>query len=162
MQQVIQFSLNGKPTRLETEPARPLLWVLRGDLGLTDAKYGCGVGLCGACTVLIDGSAERACILTVGDVAGKQVTTIEGLAAGGELHPVQQAFVEHDALQCGYCTPGMVLASVALLSQKPGASEADIAAGLDANFCRCGAHKRIVQAVRSVAAGHESPGEEVS
>ena len=151
MQQVIQFSLNGESKSLETEPDRPLLWVLRGDLALTGTKYGCGEGLCGACTVLVNGSAERSCILTVGDVAGKRVTTIEGLAAGGELHPVQKAFIEHDALQCGYCTPGMVLASVALLSQQPGASESDIAAGLNANFCRCGAHKRIVEAVRSVA-----------
>jgi aerobic-type carbon monoxide dehydrogenase small subunit (CoxS/CutS family) len=162
MQKVIQFFLNGEPTRLETEPDRPLLWVLRGDRALTGTKYGCGVGLCGACTVLIDSSAERSCIMSVGDVAGKRVTTIEGLAAGGELHAVQQAFVEHDALQCGYCTPGMVLTAVALLSQKPDASEADIVAGLNANFCRCGAHKRIVQAVRSVAAGHEAPAEEAS
>ena len=162
MQKTIQFSLNGEPKRLETEPDRPLLWVLRGDLSLTGAKYGCGVGLCGACTVLIDGSAERSCILTVGDVAGKNVTTIEGLAPGGKLHAVQQAFVEHDALQCGYCTPGMVLASVALLSENPDASEADIVARLDANFCRCGAHKRIVQAVRSVATGNKAPAGEAS
>jgi len=151
MQQVIQFSLNGEPARLETEPDRPLLWALRGDLALTGTKYGCGEGLCGACTVLVDGAAQRSCVLTVGDVAGKRVTTIEGLAAGGELHPVQEAFVAHDALQCGYCTPGMVLASVALLAERPHASEPEIVAGLDANYCRCGAHKRIVQAVRSVA-----------
>jgi len=150
MKEVIQFSLNGDPVRLETEPDRPLLWLLRGDLGLTGTKFGCGEGICGACTVLVDGRAERACIVTVGNVAGKQVTSIEGLAAGGELHPVQKAFMEHDALQCGYCTPGMVLTSVALLSRKPNASEADIVSGLDANFCRCGAHKRIVRAVRSV------------
>ena len=150
MPEPIQFSLNGQPVRLETEPDRPLLWVLRGDLELTGTKYGCGEGMCGACTVLIDGTAERSCLLTVATVAGKEVTTIEGLASGDELHPVQQAFVEHDALQCGYCTPGMVLASVALVAQKPQASEAEIVAGLDANLCRCGAHKRIVQAVRSV------------
>jgi aerobic-type carbon monoxide dehydrogenase small subunit (CoxS/CutS family) len=130
--------------------------VLRGDLALTGTKYGCGEGLCGACTVLVNGSPERSCILTVGDVAGKRVTTIEGLAAGGALHPVQKAFMEHDALQCGYCTPGMVLASVALLSQKPGANESVIVAGLNANFCRCGAHKRIVQAVRSVTVGRQT------
>lgn len=162
MQQTIEFSLNGEPTHLETEPDRPLLWVLRGDLALTGAKYGCGVGLCGACTVLVDGSAERSCVLTVGAVAGKRVTTIEGLARGGTLHAVQQAFVEHDALQCGYCTPGMVLASVALLAQKPDASEADIVAGLNGNYCRCGAHKRILAAVRSVASGRETPGGEAS
>jgi len=156
MQEIIQFSLNGKPARLEAEPDRPLLWVLRGDLALTGTKYGCGEGICGACTVLVDGSAERSCILTLGDIAGKNVTTIEGLARGDELHPVQQAFVDHDALQCGYCTPGMVLTSVALLANKPDASESDIVAGLNANFCRCGAHKRIVQAVRSVAKGDKS------
>lgn len=162
MQKVIQFSLNGEPMHLETEPDRPLLWVLRGDLALTGTKYGCGVGLCGACTVLIDGAAERSCLRTVGDVAGRSVTTIEGLAAGGELHAVQQAFVDQDALQCGYCTPGMILTAVALLSRKPGASEADIVAGLNANFCRCGAHTRILQAVRSVAAGHGAPAGETS
>jgi carbon-monoxide dehydrogenase small subunit len=162
MQKVIQFSLNGDSKRLETEPGRPLLWVLRGDLALTGTKYGCGEGLCGACTVLVNGSAERSCILTVGDVAGKRVTTIEGLTVGGALHPVQKAFMEHDALQCGYCTPGMVLASVALLSQKPGASESDIVAGLNANFCRCGAHKRIVAAVRSVAAEPRGSGGDAS
>jgi carbon-monoxide dehydrogenase small subunit len=156
MNQVIEFSLNGEPARLETESDRPLLWVLRGDLALTGTKFGCGEGLCGACTVLVDGAAERSCLLTVGDVAGKRITTIEGLAAGGELHPVQEAFMAHDALQCGYCTPGMVLTSVALLAQKPQASESDIVAGLDANYCRCGAHKRIVKAVRSVAEGNEA------
>jgi len=151
MKETIQFSLNGETVRLETEPDRPLLWVLRGDLALTGTKFGCGEGLCGACTVLVDNSAVRSCILTVGDVAGKSVMTIEGLAAGDDLHPVQKAFMEHDALQCGYCTPGMVLTSVALLTEKPNATEADIVSGLDANYCRCGAHKRILRAVRSVA-----------
>lgn len=151
MKPAIEFTLNGKPARLETEPDRPLLWVLRGDLALTGTKYGCGEGLCGACTVLVNGQAARACLLSVKDVAGKNLTTIEGLAAGKELHPVQQAFVDHDALQCGYCTPGMIMAAVDLLARNPGASDADIIAGLDDNLCRCGAHKRILQAVRSVA-----------
>jgi len=151
MKQTIQFSLNGETVRLETEPDRPLLWVLRGDLALTGTKFGCGEGICGACTVLIDDSAVRSCVETVGRVAGKRVTTIEGLAVGDELHPVQKAFVKHDALQCGYCTPGMVLTSVALLAKKPNASEAEIVSGLDANYCRCGAHKRILRAVREVA-----------
>jgi aerobic-type carbon monoxide dehydrogenase small subunit (CoxS/CutS family) len=151
MKQTIQFSLNGETVSLETEPDRPLLWVLRGDLALTGTKFGCGEGICGACTVLIDDSAVRSCVETVGSVAGKHITTIEGLAAGGELHPVQKAFVKHDALQCGYCTPGMVLTSVALLAKKPNASEAEIVSGLDANYCRCGAHKRILRAVREVA-----------
>jgi len=156
MPESIQFSLNGQAIHLETEADRSLLWVLRGDLELTGTKYGCGQGLCGACTVLVDGTAQRSCLLTVGHVAGKQVTTIEGLATGDELHPVQQAFVEHDAMQCGYCTPGMVLTSVALLARHPKATEADIVAGLDANLCRCGAHQRIVQAVRSVAERNQS------
>jgi len=150
MKQEIQFTLNGESLKLESEPGQPLLWVLRGDLALTGTKYGCGEGFCGACTVLVDGQAERACILSLEDVAGKAVTTIEGLAAGDTLHPVQQAFIEHDALQCGYCTSGMVMTSVALVAGNPQASEAEIIAGLDANLCRCGAHKRILEAVLSV------------
>jgi len=150
MKQVIQFTLNGEPLKLESEPGRPLLWVLRGDLALTGTKYGCGEGFCGACTVLVDGQAERACILSLEDVSGKAVTTIEGLATGDTLHPVQQAFIEHDALQCGYCTSGMVMTSVALVAGNPQASEAEIIAGLDNNLCRCGAHKRILEAVLSV------------
>jgi len=151
MKQAIEFRLNGKATRLDTEPDRPLLWVLRGDLELTGTKYGCGEGLCGACTVLIDGQAVRACLQSVRDVAGKAVTTIEGLAVGETLHPIQQAFVDHDALQCGYCTPGMIMTAAGLLAGNPGASDAEIVAGLDNNLCRCGAHRRILEAVRSVA-----------
>jgi carbon-monoxide dehydrogenase small subunit len=151
MKKVVNFTLNGKPVQMDAEADQSLLWFLRGDLQLTGTKYGCGVGLCGACTVLVDGSAERACLLDVQSIANKQVTTIEGLAEGDKLHPVQQAFVEHDALQCGYCTPGMILSAVSLLAEKPAASEADIIAGLDENLCRCGAHKRILEAVRSVA-----------
>jgi carbon-monoxide dehydrogenase small subunit len=151
MKQLIEFTLNGKSTQLETEPERPLLWILRGDLALTGTKYGCGEGLCGACTVLVNGQAAKACLYSIRDIAGKDLTTIEGLAAGGELHPVQRAFVEHDALQCGYCTPGMIMAVVDLLTRNPAATEADIVAGLDNNLCRCGAHQRILEAVRSVA-----------
>lgn len=151
MKELIQFTLNGKPVRLDIESDRPLLWVLRGDLSLTGTKYGCGEGYCGACTVLVDGAAERACMLEINDIANKMVTTIEGLAAGEVLHPVQQAFVEHDALQCGYCTPGMILTVVSLLEENPTASEADIVDGLNNNLCRCGAHKRILEAVRSVS-----------
>ena len=156
MKESIQFSLNGEAVHLETEPDRPLLWVLRGDLALTGTKYGCGEGYCGACTVLVDGQAERACLQTIGDVAGKTVTTIEGLAAGDALHPVQQAFMDHDALQCGYCTPGMILTAVDLLARKPQASESDIVNGLESNLCRCGAHKRILEAVQSVARKSEA------
>jgi len=151
MKQFIEFTLNDKATRLETEPERPLLWILRGDLALTGTKYGCGEGLCGACTVLVNGQAAKACLYSIKDIAGKELTTIEGLAAGGELHPVQRAFVEHDALQCGYCTPGMIMAVVDLLTRNPAATDADIVAGLDNNLCRCGAHQRILEAVRSVA-----------
>ena len=156
MKKVVKFMLNGKPVQMDTETDQSLLWFLRGDLQLTGTKYGCGAGLCGACTILVDGSAERACLLDVQSIADKQVTTIEGLAEGDKLHPVQQAFVEHDALQCGYCTPGMILSAVSLLAENPAASEADIIAGLDENLCRCGAHKRILQAVRSVALDPEN------
>lgn len=151
MKKEIKFILNGKPVRLETEPDRPLLWVLRADLELTGTKYGCGEGHCGACAILVDGGVERACIQSIGDMAGKVLTTIEGLATEGKLHPVQQAFMDHDALQCGYCTPGMIITAVGLLTENPQASEADIITGLDDNLCRCGAHKRVLEAVRSVA-----------
>lgn len=156
MTEVIRFTLNGKPVEMDSGERRSLLWALRNDLDLTGTKYGCGEGLCGACTVLIDGVAERSCLLDIADVANRKVTTVEGLANGDELHPLQQAFVEHDALQCGYCTPGMIMTAAGLLAEKPAASEAEIIAGLDNNLCRCGAHKRILQAVRSVAAGTKS------
>jgi aerobic-type carbon monoxide dehydrogenase small subunit (CoxS/CutS family) len=151
MKKSIKFTLNDKPVKLKIEPDRSLLWVLRGDLNLTGTKYGCGEGICGACTVLVDGVAERACIMEISDVANKKLTTIEGLATGDKLHPVQQAFVDKDALQCGYCTPGMILTAVSLLADDPTASKEDIVAGLDDNLCRCGAHKRILEAVHSVA-----------
>lgn len=151
MKKPIQFTLNGKPVKLDLDTDQSLLWFLRGDMALTGTKYGCGEGLCGACTVLVDGTAQRACMLEVHTIANKKVTTIEGLAEGETLHPVQQAFVENDALQCGYCTPGMILSAVSLLKENPTASEAEIIDGLDDNLCRCGAHKRILEAVRSVA-----------
>ena len=153
MKSAIQFQLNGKPTALELDGSRKLLWVLRGELGLTGAKYGCGEGLCGACTVLVDGAAVRSCVTPVAAVAGKQVVTIEGLAAGERLHPLQEAFIENGALQCGYCTPGMILAAHALLAEHPHATRQQILEGLEGNLCRCGAHQRIVVAVERVAAG---------
>lgn len=156
MKEMIQFTLNGKQVQLEAGSDRSLLWFLRGDLQLTGTKYGCGVGVCGACAVLVDGEAQRACLMNLNTVANKTVTTIEGLAKGEELHPVQQAFVEHDALQCGYCTPGMIITAVSLLSKKPSASEAEISEGLDDNLCRCGAHKRILKAVKSVASNSKA------
>lgn len=151
MEATIQFKLNGKPTRLQVEGSRTLLWVLRTDLGLTGAKYGCGEGLCGACTVMLGKEAVRSCQLRMQDVAGKEVMTIEGLAQNGKLHPLQQAFMEHDALQCGYCTSGMILNAYGLLLKNPQPSPAEIIAGMDDNLCRCGAHPRIVQAIQSAA-----------
>lgn len=156
MNEMIHFTLNGKPVTLDAGSGRSLLWVLRGDLNLTGTKYGCGMGLCGACAVLVDGVDERSCLLDISSIANKTVTTIEGLASGDELHPLQQAFVEHDALQCGYCTPGMIITAAGLLKEKPSASEAEIIAGLNGNLCRCGAHKRILQAVRSVSSSKKT------
>ncbi len=147
----IAFTLNGKPARLSVDGERPLLWALRTDLGLTGTKYGCGEGHCGACTVLVDGVAERSCLHKVKDVQGKSVVTIEGLAKDGELHPVQQAFMKHDALQCGFCTPGMILTAYSFLNSNPQPTREQIIKGMDENFCRCGAHTRIIQAIQTAA-----------
>jgi len=151
MEEVVRFTLNGKPTSLTVDSDRMLLWVLRADLGLTGAKYGCGAGLCGSCTVLVDDKAVRSCALPVKQVQGKRVTTIEGLGQNGTLHPLQTAFAEHDALQCGYCTPGMILSAYSLLQSNPNPSYDEIVAGMDANLCRCGAHKRIIEAIQTAA-----------
>src|SRR4051812_43186210 len=152
--------VNGVARRVQTDPERPLLWVLRNDLDLTGAKYGCGEGQCGACTVLIDGVAHRSCLTPVGTVTGKEITTIEGLADGERLHPVQQSFIECDAMQCGYCTPGMILQSVALLRKDPSPSEAEIKGQLEGNICRCGTYNRIVAAVQKAAHNMTSSGKE--
>jgi aerobic-type carbon monoxide dehydrogenase small subunit (CoxS/CutS family) len=151
MKTAIHFRLNGLATTVSAEADRPLLSVLRGDLGLTGAKYGCGVGACGACTVLVAGKAVRACRATLGSVARRDVTTIEGLATAAGLHPLQQAFIDHGALQCGYCTPGMLLAAHALLLEQRQPSRDAIVAALEPHLCRCGAHQRIVAAVEAVA-----------
>jgi carbon-monoxide dehydrogenase small subunit len=151
MKETLGFRLNGKPVSLEVDPSRMLLWVLRYDLGLTGTKYGCGEGLCGACTVIVDGKAQRSCLLEVKAVAGKAVTTIEGLAKNGALHPLQKAFVEHDALQCGYCTPGMIMNAYGLLLNTPRPSRSQIIEHMDGNLCRCGAHRRIVEAIQTAA-----------
>jgi aerobic-type carbon monoxide dehydrogenase small subunit (CoxS/CutS family) len=151
MSESIHFTLNGRPTALEVDASRMLLWVLRTELGLTGTKFGCGEGFCGSCTVLVDGRAERSCQLPVREAAGKEVVTIEGLAKNGTLHPVQAAFVEHDALQCGFCTPGMVLSACGLLHTNPNPSRDQILAHLENNLCRCGAHLRIVRAVQAAA-----------
>ncbi len=151
MKKTIRFSLNGKKTTITVDPARTLLWVLRNDLGLTGTKYGCGEGVCGACTVLIDNEPARSCTLSVGEIAGKKIVTIEGLEKKGKLHPVQQAFLEHDALQCGFCTPGMILSAVGLLLKNPSPTRQEIQDGLEENLCRCGAHVRILAAVEAAA-----------
>ncbi len=151
MNETIGFKLNGKAVSIEVDPNRTLLWVLRYDLGLTGTKFGCGEGLCGACTVIADGKAVRSCTLEVKGVAGKTITTIEGLSKNGELHPLQKAFIEHDALQCGYCTPGMILNAYSLLLNTPRPSRSQIIAHMDSNLCRCGAYQRIIQAIQAAA-----------
>jgi aerobic-type carbon monoxide dehydrogenase small subunit (CoxS/CutS family) len=148
---VVSFTLNGKPTRLTVDETRPLLWVLRDDLGLTGTKFGCGEAVCGSCTVVVNNQAIRSCATAIGDVEGKKVVTIEGLASGDKLHAIQQAFVDHLAYQCGYCTPGMIMGAYALLLKNPKAARADIVKELDAHLCRCGAHVRILKAVESAA-----------
>lgn len=148
----IHFELNDRPVELTAVGDRTLLWVLRLDLGLTGTKYGCGSGLCGACTILVEGEPVRACQLTVNDIQGKQVMTIEGLARNGNLHPLQEAFIEHDALQCGYCTPGMIINAYSLLQKNPKPTRQQIIQGMDENLCRCGAHVRIIQAIQTASA----------
>jgi len=151
MIELIRFKLNGKPVELDVDSDRILLWVLRIDLGLTGTKYGCGESHCGACTVLVDDEAVRSCQTTVKEMRNKNVMTIEGLSNGGKLHPLQKAFMENDALQCGYCTPGMILNAYALLKKNPKPSDAQIVDGMEDNLCRCGAHVRIVEAVRTAS-----------
>ncbi len=147
----VEFTLNRKRVRLETDDERMLLWVLRSDLALTGTKYGCGEALCGACTVVVNGKAVRSCQTPLKEVSGKEVLTIEGLERNGKLHPLQKAFVDHDALQCGFCTPGMIMNAYALLIEQPAPSEADIIRGMEDNLCRCASHVRIVKAVQTAA-----------
>lgn len=147
MARVTDLHVNGSTRRIDADSDRMLLSVLRDDLDLTGTKYGCGEGQCAACTVLLDGVATRSCITKVSAVAGKKITTIEGLAAAGKLHPMQQAFLDHDALQCGYCTPGMILGAVSLLGKSPHPSEAEIATGMNGHVCRCGTYPRVVAAI---------------
>lgn len=151
MEETIQFTLNGKKTTLRIDPSQTLLWVLRDKLGLTGTKFGCGTGFCGACTVLVDDEPVRSCSAAVGDIKGKKVVTIEGLEKKGRLHPVQKAFIEHDALQCGYCTPGMIMTVTGFLKKNPSPSRKEIVDGLENNFCRCSAHVRILDAVEAAA-----------
>jgi aerobic-type carbon monoxide dehydrogenase small subunit (CoxS/CutS family) len=151
MEETISFKLNGKKTEIITDPNQTLIWVLRNQLELTGTKYGCGTGFCGACTVLVDNEPVRSCSVPVSDVAGKSVITIEGLVRKGRLHPVQQAFIDHDALQCGYCTPGMILTAVALLKKTPKPTREQIVEGMEDNLCRCGAHVRILDAIEDAS-----------
>ena len=143
--------INGRTHVVDGEPGDSLLSVLRDELGLPGSKYGCGEGQCGACTVLLEGQAVRSCVTGLAAAAGRPITTIEGLASGDRLHPVQDAFIEVEAFQCGYCTPGMVMAAVALLRDHPDPTEQDIARALDRNVCRCGTFPRIVRAIQLAA-----------
>ena len=151
MPRAVSLTLNGKPVRLETDEERTLLWVLRTDLGLTGTKYGCGVGLCGSCTVVVDGKAVRSCRTSLADIRGRHVTTIEGLAKGGKLHPIQQAFLDRGGFQCGYCTPGMIMNAYGLLLADPHPSREKVLDAMEGNLCRCSAYKRILEAIESVA-----------
>lgn len=147
----IHLSINEKPHTVETDPQTSLLTVLREHLDLTGSKYGCGEGQCGACTVLIDGKAQRSCITRVAAVSRKQIMTIEGLANGDHLHPVQQAFLDAGAMQCAYCTSGMIMSAVALLRKNPSPKEDEIVDFMDGNICRCGTYPRIVSAIQKAA-----------
>jgi carbon-monoxide dehydrogenase small subunit len=151
MLETIRFKVNSRPVRLEVDGGRTLLWVLRTDLGITGPKYGCGEGLCGACTVLADNEAVLSCQKTIKEVDGSEITTIEGLAQNGKLHPLQEAFIDHAGFQCGYCTPGMILRAYSLLTENPNLSREDIIDAMDVNLCRCGAHTRIVTAIETAS-----------
>ena len=151
MARVTELLVNGGRRRTDVDADRTLLSVLREDLDLTGAKFGCGEGQCAACTVLIDGIAAKSCLTKVGAVTGKRIVTIEGLAPEGTLHPVQQAFLDADALQCGYCTPGMILGAVSLLRRSPHPTESEIATGMNGHICRCGTYPRVISAIRSAA-----------
>lgn len=151
MAETIQFELNGKKVEMPLEKEQSLLWALRTHFNLTGTKYGCGEGYCGACTVLMNNEAVRSCGIRMEEVAGKKITTIEGLEKNGKLHPVQQAFVDNDALQCGFCTPGMIMNAVGLLEKTPHPTREQIIEGMEDNLCRCGAHTRILDAIESAS-----------
>lgn len=153
MVEKISFTLNGKPVDVTVDSDRMLLWVLRTELGLTGTKFGCGEGFCGACTVILDKEAVRSCQTPVRLVKGKTVLTIEGLARIGSLDRLQEAFIKHEAMQCGYCTPGMIMSAYGLLLKNPKPSRAQILEALEGNLCRCGAHTRVVDAVATAASG---------
>jgi len=151
MARIDELDINGSLRRVDADADRTLLSVLRDDLDLTGAKYGCGEGQCAACTVLVEGQATKSCLTKVGSVVGKRIVTIEGLARNGKLHPMQEAFLEADALQCGYCTPGMILGAVSLLRRTPDPSDFEIVTAMNGNVCRCGTYPRIVRAIHAAA-----------
>ena len=148
---MIRFELNGKNEEVQIDPNLTLLWVLRNHFGLTGTKFGCGMGYCSACTVIVDKVPVQSCQQSIADVNGKKVLTIEGLAHNGELHPVQKAFLKHDAFQCGYCTPGMIMSAYGLLLKNPAPARKDIIREMDYNLCRCGAHTRIIDAIETAS-----------
>jgi aerobic-type carbon monoxide dehydrogenase small subunit (CoxS/CutS family) len=155
-EKIIRFTLNGKQTEITIDPTLTLLWVLRDQFGLTGTKYSCGSGYCGACTILMNNEAVRSCALKVNEIQGSEILTIEGLSKNGELHPIQKAFVEKDALQCGFCTPGMIMNALGLLISNPEPTKQEVIEGMEDNLCRCGAHIRIIEAIQ--AAGQEMKG----
>jgi aerobic-type carbon monoxide dehydrogenase small subunit (CoxS/CutS family) len=156
MIETILFKLNGKSKEIITDPNHILMWVIRNELGLTGTKFGCGQGHCGSCTVLLDDEPVRSCILTIKEATGKHILTIEGLARNGSLHPIQKAFVKRDALQCGYCTPGMIMNAYGLLLKNPEPSKQEVIEAMEENLCRCGAYNRIIEAIQ--LAGQEMKG----
>ena len=151
MQRITELNVNGSKIKVEADADRSLLSLLRDDLDLTGSKYGCGEGQCGACTVLIDGEARRSCVTTLGTVAGKKIVTIEGLERNGKLHPLQEAFIEADSMQCAYCTPGMIMSGIALWTRNPNPGEPEIIKAMEGNICRCGTYPRIVSAIRKAS-----------
>jgi len=151
MEKLIRFKLNGKDTSITVDPKLTLLWVLRNQFDLTGSKFGCGIGSCGACTVIMNNEATRSCIYTIGEAEGSTIITIEGLRKNGELHPVQKAFMNNDALQCGYCTPGMIMNAYGLLLKNPEPTREEILYGMEENLCRCSAYFRIVKAIQAAA-----------
>jgi isoquinoline 1-oxidoreductase alpha subunit len=152
---MLKLNINGRVRTVDVEPEMPLLWVLRGELGMEGTKYGCGVGLCGACTVHVNGEATRSCATPVSEVVGKRIVTIEGLSEKG-LHPVQKAWIEHEVPQCGYCQSGMMMATAALLAKNPKPTDADIDAGIT-NLCRCGSYARVRKAIHALGESGDKP-----
>ncbi len=147
---MVRLNVNGRNFNVDADPATPLLWAIREQIGLTGTKYGCGIAQCGACTVHVDGVATRSCVVPIGAVTGKKITTIEGLASGNTLHKVQKAWIEHEVPQCGYCQSGMIMAAAALLKEKPKPTDADIDAAIT-NICRCGTFQQVREAIHTAA-----------